>query len=56
MISISKNTNGLYTVSAMVVDGQYAFLTWQAYNGYNKREMLKMFRAYLKENNYKLAK
>jgi len=44
-MTTTKNRNGSYTVSTMT----RARYVWQTYYGYSKRESIRLFRKYLKD-------
>lgn len=58
MISITKNTNGSYTASALVADTAtpFAWLEWATFYGYPKREIAKLFREYCASKSLKIVK
>jgi hypothetical protein len=56
MIEVSEQPNGMLCASAIVVAGNMAWREWCAYEGYTRREVVRMFRERLADNGYTISK
>ena len=56
MIEITKQSNGMLCASAIVIDGGMAWREWCAYDGYTRREVVRMFRERMADMGYAISK
>lgn len=55
MIETTKQHDGAWLVSAIVVEGDYVWREWSTYYGYTKRESVRLFRQYVTDKGYRIS-
>ena len=56
MIEITKQPNGMLCASAIVVAGGMSWREWCAYEGYSRRDVVRMFKGRMADMGYTIAK
>ena len=56
MIEVFEQPNGMLCASAIVVAGGMAWREWCAYDGYTRREVVRMFRERMDDKGYAISK
>jgi hypothetical protein len=55
-ITIERNRDGSYSASCYIIDSVGLYLAHQQYYGYTKKEIPRLFRQWLQNNNLQRAK
>lgn len=55
MIETTKQHDGAWLVSAIVVQDIYAWREWNIYYGYGKRDSVRLFRQYVTDKGYRIS-